>query len=528
MRKRIAVSVTAIVALGCVLFFLFFKGEKNDYSFRFDKVSKGSMSVYVTATGTINAVTSVDVGTQVSGIISKLYADFNSVVKQGQIIAQIDSTFLVQSVKDADAGLEKAVAQEADSKRNFDREKALLAQGLDSQINYDAALTTYEGNKAATKSAEATLDRAKINLAYATIYAPISGVVINRAVMVGQTVAASFSSPLLFTIANDLTKMQVETTVDESDIGRVSIGETATFTVDAYPDQKFSGVVSQIRLAPVTIQNVVNYTVIIDVNNSELKLMPGMTANVKILVASADDVLRVPNMALRLQPPMDVVDTSFAEQLRSGFSRRNQGDAGPGAAADTLRRGAGSQFGSAPNSGSNGGGGMMGGNNSRQFGDSQMMMWRSKRFQEVRDSLQAKYGSTLSRDDMRNKIVAVMQKEIKQGSAKPMAPAPRRIGNPVFGIENNYPEYQKSAYDPSSEMSRGRIWTLNADGKMQPVMVITGLNDGKYTQVISTRLNDGDRIVIGVLSNGDAVTSQTRNPFAPSGQAGGNQTVIRR
>jgi HlyD family secretion protein len=194
-------SVVVVIVIGVIL--LFARNKSQNYNFRFDKVTQGDLTVFVTATGTINAVISVDVGTQVSGIVAKLYADFNSIVKKGQLIAQIDSTFLVQSVKDADANLDKAKAQYADSKRNFDREKVLLDRGLDSQLNYDAALTTYESNEANLKSAEAALDRAKINLAYATIYAPIDGVVINRAVNIGQTVAASFSSPTLFTIAND-------------------------------------------------------------------------------------------------------------------------------------------------------------------------------------------------------------------------------------------------------------------------------------------------------------------------------------
>ena len=310
-------SVVVIIIVGVYL--LFGRTKSQSYNFRFDKVMEGDLTVYVTATGTINAVISVDVGTQVSGIIAKLYADFNSIVKKGQIIAQIDSTFLVQSVKDAEASLDKARAQYSDSKRNLDREKALLDRGLESQLNYDAALTTNESNEANLKSAEAALDRAKINLAYATIYAPIDGVVINRAVNIGQTVAASFSSPTLFTIANDLKKMQVETTVDESDVGRVSIGQDATFTVDAYPDDNFKGTVSQIRLAPQSVQNVVNYIVIIDVQNDQLKLMPGMTANVKILVASANSVMKVSNMALRFQPSVDIIDTTGAGAARSNY-----------------------------------------------------------------------------------------------------------------------------------------------------------------------------------------------------------------
>jgi HlyD family secretion protein len=291
---------------------VFARGGQEEYRFRFDRISRGDVTSVVMATGTVNPVTSVNVGTQVSGTISRLYADFNSVVKKGQVIAQIDSTFLYQSVKDAEASLEKAQSQFQLSKTNYVRERDLFKRGLDSQQNYDAAQTSFESDSASLKSADAALDRAKINLAYSTIRAPISGVVIDRPVNVGQTVAASFSSPTLYTIANDLSKMQVLATIDESDIGDVSIGQKATFTVDAYPDDVFRGTVSQIRLAPISIQNVVNYNVVIDVKNEQLKLMPGMTATISIIVQSDRNVLRVPTLALRFQPPADAIDTSAA------------------------------------------------------------------------------------------------------------------------------------------------------------------------------------------------------------------------
>ena len=192
MKKKVIISSLVVLVLAAAGYYLFVGNRVKKYDFRFDKASTGDLTVYVTATGTINPVTSVDVGTQVSGIVAKLYADFNSVVKKGQVIAQIDSTFLVQAVKDADANYDRAKAQFDDSKRNLTRVKTLLDRGLESQLNYDASLTTYESNTASMKSAQASIDRAKINLAYATIYAPISGVVVNRAVNVGQTVAASF------------------------------------------------------------------------------------------------------------------------------------------------------------------------------------------------------------------------------------------------------------------------------------------------------------------------------------------------
>jgi HlyD family secretion protein len=267
-----------------------------------------------------------------------LYVDFNSKVKKNQIVALIDPTFLQSSVQDADANLQRAKAQTNESKRAFDRIKVLMAKSLASQADYDAAITTYESNAAAQKQAQSQLDRANINLKYATIRAPIDGVVISRAVDVGQTVAASFSAPVLFTIANDLTKMQVQANVDEADIGKVQVGQEVTFTVDAYAEQTFRGSVSQIRLEPVTVQNVVNYTVIIDVPNPDLKLMPGMTATVTILVAKKEGVLKIPTIALRFQPPADQIeirkdstggaDDSARAERRRQFMQSAQGGGG--------------------------------------------------------------------------------------------------------------------------------------------------------------------------------------------------------
>ncbi len=443
MKKKLIIPAVVVLALAVLGTAGFLRGRSQKYSFRFDTVTVGKLTAFVTATGTVNPVTSIDVGTQVSGIVSKLFADYNSVVKQGQIIAQIDSTFLVQSVKDAQANLYKAQAQLADSRRNLTREKALLDRGLDSQLNYDAALTTNESNEAALKSAEAALDGAKINLAHATIYAPISGVVINRAVNIGQTVAASFSSPTLFTIANDLQKMQVETTVDESDIGMVSIGQNSTFTVDAYPDQTFSGIVSQIRLNPVTIQNVVNYTVIVAVNNDQLKLMPGMTANVRVMVASADNCMRISNMALRFQPPADAVD-STGTTVKAASDSRGEHGAGSSVAVDRA----------------------------------------------VQDSV---------------------KKAIAKSTLRPPS-------NTTFGITELYPEYEKSPYVPQHQAGRGKLWIVNANGKLEPVFVRTGVTDGRYTEVTGHELKPGEQIVIGLSATSEASSDQARSPLAGNNQ----------
>jgi HlyD family secretion protein len=479
MKKRVVISAGVLLVLAVASYGLFWRGASAKYSFRFDRVSSGDLTVFVTATGTINPVISVDVGTQVSGIVSNLYADFNSVVRQGQVIARIDTTFLEQSVKDAEASLDRAIAQEADSKRNYDREKALLEKKLDSQLNYDAALTTYESNKAATKSAQATLDRAKINLAYATIYAPISGVVINRAVNVGQTVAASFSSPTLYTIANDLSKMQVLTTVDESDIGRISVGQEATFTVDAYPDETFRGVISQIRLNPVAIQNVVNYTVVVDVKNDKFKLMPGMTANVKIQVADAHNALLLPNMALRFRPPAELVDSAGIAARRSAFAGRRRG-------ADSVEA------------------------TSRGTGGSGIEQVRSS---EPGGSSMTRPDGLASREQTRDGLQnALMQKKAAQPFTLQMKSAP---GGAQFGIDIRFPEFEKSAYVPSHEDGRARVWVLNAQGKLEPVFVRTGVTDGRLTEITSRTLKAGDQVVLGATAEGD--DASTASPLFGGG-----------
>jgi HlyD family secretion protein len=489
MKRTVVISSVVLVVLVVAGYIVFVGGSNKKYDFRLDKVSRGDINVSVTATGTINAVVSVDVGTQVSGIISNLYADFNSVVKEGQVIARIDTTFLWQSVKDAEAALDRAKAQAADSKRTLDRETAMLAKGLDSQMNYDAALTAYESNTAAKKQAQAALDRAKINLAYATITAPINGVVINRAVNVGQTVAASFSSPTLYTIANDLSKMQVLTVVDESDIGMISIDQPATFSVDAYPDEKFTGVVSQIRLNPVSIQNVVNYTVVIDVNNDKLKLMPGMTASVKIAAADAHDVLKVPNLALRFQPPADLIDSTTIKSMRDAFMGRGAG-ADDNAAAGQV---ASARPDSASGRGMTGGGGRGG---MRNFG-------------AIRDSIVAAHGGQMSPEEVRAEMGKMFEKMRGGKGPSPTAvrqqvpvkhQAPASGGGTKFGITQLYAQYEKSPFVANHLAGRARIWVLNAQKKLEPVFVRTGVTDGRFTEITTDALKPGDQIVLGATS----------------------------
>lgn len=290
-------------------------------------VDRGPITAIVTATGTVNPVISVQVGSQVSGKIAKLFADFNSVVKQGQTLAQIDQQpFKARvsqaraAVKTAMGNLAKAKNMAAQRKRERDRMAALRKQGFVSQADLDIAETNFRDaaahidvTQAQLDQAQATLASAELDLGYTTIISPVNGIVVSRNIDVGQTVVASFQTPTLFVIAQDLTQMQVNANVSESDIGGVAEGKSATFRVDAYPRQFFEGVVTQVRNAPISIQNVVTYDVIITVDNRELKLKPGMTANVTIVTAKKEDPLRVPNGALRFRMPNVPVDRKVTQ-----------------------------------------------------------------------------------------------------------------------------------------------------------------------------------------------------------------------
>lgn len=315
-KKWLWIVVGAVVVLGGG--FLWMKnGSTDKVTYRFDKVDRGDIVLSISATGTLNADTTVQVGSQVSGRIAKLYADFNSVVKRGQLLAQLDPTFLDAAVAQAKAGVAKARAALNQADRDYTRSKDLSAKDLISQADMDAVIANLESSKATLQQAQAGLDGAIVNLRYATITSPISGIVISRNVDVGQTVAASLQAPTLFSIANDLGKMQVQASVDEADIGGVKVGQKVTFRVDSYPDDMFRGIVSQVRLAPVVTQNVVNYTVVISVRNPELKLMPGMTATVSIEVDKREGVLRVPIQAIRFTPPDDAKESIGGDTVRT-------------------------------------------------------------------------------------------------------------------------------------------------------------------------------------------------------------------
>ncbi len=296
------VWIVVILAAGGGLFLLLGSRKKSEPKYRTAQVDRGDVTQTVTATGAVSAVTTVAVGSQVSGIIARLHADFNSQVKKGDLLAELDPTPFQEKVNAARAGLEKAQVEMRNTRIALDRQKALKKEGLAPQADFDAAQANYDSARASVQQAAASLKQAETDLKYTKIVAPIDGVVVARQYDVGQTVAASFQAPTLFTLAQDLTKMQVAADVSESDIGTVKVGTPVRFTVDAYPDRDFRGRVSQIRLNATVNQNVVTYPVIVEVANPELQLRPTMTANVAIEVARVRDVLRVPNAALRWKP----------------------------------------------------------------------------------------------------------------------------------------------------------------------------------------------------------------------------------
>jgi len=282
-----------------------YNGQRTEgpITYKSAPVARGDVVQQVTANGQINAVKNVAVGSQVSGIITDIKVDFNSRVTNGQIIAQIDPSTYKQNITQAEAELANSTASLELAQLNLKRSKALHTSNLIPEADYDAAVVGVHQAEAVVKTRDAALNRAKVDLERTTIYAPIDGIVITRSVDVGQTVAASFSTPTLFNIANDLSKMQIDAMVSEADVGGVEEGQNVTFTVDAFPQRKFRGVVKQVRYAPSTNQNVVNYTTVVELSNADLKLRPGMTANASILIAEHKGVLRIPNAALRFRPP---------------------------------------------------------------------------------------------------------------------------------------------------------------------------------------------------------------------------------
>jgi len=350
-KKTIIILAGLVVVAGVILgVTLFGKGKNDVVKYRKEALGRGDVEALVVTSGTLNPIEIVEVGAQVSGKVEKLYVDFNSLVSSGQVVAELDQEPLRMKIdqneasyKSRVASLERAKVTLETAEKKYERSKALFEKELISIEEMDAAEASYLGAKTDLIAAEASLaqaksalDLSKIDLSYAVIRAPVDGVVISRNVNVGQTVQSSFQAPVLFQIATDLTKMKVECSVDESDIGKVKEGQKVRFTVEAYPNETFQGVVQQVRFSPETVQNVVTYTTIVNLENPEKKLFPGMTATVSIIVGEAKDALRVPNAALRFTPTLTPEEMEkMLQEMRDRLMAGRAGQQGqPGGTAE--------------------------------------------------------------------------------------------------------------------------------------------------------------------------------------------------
>jgi HlyD family secretion protein len=330
--KRWGLIAAAMLLIGIGVWYMKFRNG-NAPQYLTAPVTRGDMTQVVTAAGQLNPVTNVQVGCQISGTIAKMYADYNSPVTNGQIVAQIDPSMYLADLHSTEGDLANAEAALELAKVNEERSKELLANRLVPQSDYDQIVATLHQAQATVQIKQAAVEKARVNLRYCTIYSPVDGMVISRNVDVGQTVAASFNAPILFIIANDLAKMQIDANVAESDVGVVEEKQNVDFTVDTFPNRTFHGSVVQVRNSPITVQNVVTYDTVIGVKNSDLKLKPGMTANVSIIVAERTNVLRVANAALRFRPPESMTN-ALPKAATAGSSP-------PGSAAVSGQRGKG-------------------------------------------------------------------------------------------------------------------------------------------------------------------------------------------
>ncbi|MBR4690986.1 MAG: efflux RND transporter periplasmic adaptor subunit [Bacteroidales bacterium] len=313
-KLKLILILLLLAAVGVAVYFIFFSENKNSVVVvSAQPATMGSIANVVTATGTIEPIQQVEVGTQVSGEVKKVYVDYNSQVKAGQLIAELDKTNLKVSVSEAQISYEKALNELNYIKKNYERQKSLYADKLISEADFDEISYKYNNAKSSLTQSKASLDKAKTNLGYADIYSPVDGVVLSKSIEEGQTVAASFNTPTLFTIAQDLTKMQVEADIDEADIGQIKVGQRVTFTVDAFQNDVFNGKVVQVRLDPKVTSNVVTYTVIIEADNPDLKLMPGLTATVSIYTLEISNVLTIPESALNYRIDFELLEKYYAQ-----------------------------------------------------------------------------------------------------------------------------------------------------------------------------------------------------------------------
>jgi HlyD family secretion protein len=572
--KRVLTLLLVIAAVGAGAGAYYLRRNGTEPTVNTAPVTRGDVIDTVGATGTLQAVTTVQVGSQVSGTISELNADFNSIVRKGQVIAKIDPSLLQAQFEQAKANLARSRAdlernrvELADAQTKYTRAKELAERQLlplsdldAAKVAVDAAQAQLVSSQAQVTQAEATLNQNQVNVDHTIITTPIDGIVIQRSVDVGQTVAASLQSPTLFIIAADLTKMQVNASIDEADVGRIRPGQTVTFRVDAYPGQEFEGSVAQIRLQPVVVQNVTTYGTIINVPNPELRLKPGMTANLRVQIATRSDVLRVPNAAIRFRPTNDIfaalsqtppTETQFSRGGR-GQGGRGRGDVSADADLPTMSKPAGS--GSAtnqppaavgkptppgPSASAQQGPSVSGGRESRgSFGD------RSGGFEGGSGGRGRSFGgrsgdSDASDSDRRARMMDRF-KDMSPDERKQFLARMKERGVDVSSFEAaaakkpEKPGASKERTTRSAETidalfaplppveSRGRVW-LFLNKELKPVNLRLGITDGTNTELLSGELQPGMEVVTGVLTGTGARPGQPTgagNPLLPQGGRG--------
>ncbi len=475
-----------LIAAGGVWYFK--HGASDAPQYQAAPVTRGDLTQAVTASGTLNPVLNVTVGSQVSGRIIQLYVDYNSVVKSNQVIAEIDPSTYEAQLNQSRANLANVKANLALQTANLKRAAELFTNNLIAGSDYDTALAQWQQASAQVQIQEAAVTNATANLAYCKILSPVDGVVISRAVELGQTVASSFSTPTMFNIANDLTKMQIDANISEADIGMVAEGQDVTFSVDAFPDGKFTGKVIQIRNSPTTVQNVVTYDTVIAVGNPELKLRPGMTANASIITAERPGALRIPNAAFRFRPAEQPTNTSFFARLfGSGASKPLATNAPPAA----VLAGAGAT------------------NTLTASGDETPLTGN-----EPPDELQRRVGQMrVNGEDIPPEIMTKLRGYYQSGVLQPPmrgrggpggGPGGGDFGGRGGGSRGSQPAFRTVYVLPAN--------SAVADPVPQAVRVRTGINDGSNTEIISG-LNEGDMVVIGLK------LPQTTSTPTPGGQA---------
>ncbi len=497
-RRFIWLFVMVLIALvvGGVVFYRTERQEPPQYTSA--PVTRGDLTQAVTANGQLNPVLNVQVGSQISGNIAKLYADYNSLVKSNQIVAELDSSIYKATVRQAEADLANAQAAKELSQVEAKRSEALVKDKLISQSDYDKAFADLHQAEAQVAMKAASLERAKVDLGHCTIYAPVDGIVILRSVDVGQTVAASMNAPVLFQIANDLAKMQIDANVSEADVGTVEEGQDTTFTVDAYPLRTFKGKVVQIRNSPITVQNVVTYDTVIGVTNSDFKLKPGMTATISIITAQRTNALKVPNAALRFKPPEPPTNSGFVAVLfeKLGLAKSTKTGATNSVAStksSTTNKVETAEGAPPPLTGN------------------EPPPELQRRVREMRDK-----GETVPPE-----IMAKMRELYQSGVLQ----RPSGGGGPGGGggqqrQQRTAPAF-RTLYVLRTNTPPGATEPIVAP---EPVRVRTGVNDGSYTEIMEG-LKEGDQVVIGIKAS---ASSSSAPPPGGSSPFGGGSGGMRR